>query len=71
MELSKGLKARSGLIAKLDEVKTATETEPPTVPEHYDENVAPAPAGGVATPVDDSAVADKPADKSTPARGSK
>lgn len=68
MELAKGLKARATLIQKLDEVKVSTETEPPEVPEFYTGDVQPAPAGGVATPVDDSAVADKPADKSTPKR---
>jgi hypothetical protein len=63
MELNKGLKARSGLIEKLDAVKKSTETEPPEVPEHYTGGVGgtPAAVGGVATPVDDSAVADKPA----------
>jgi hypothetical protein len=71
MELSKGLKARSTLIEKLDEVKKSTETEPPEVPEFYTGDVAATPAtvGGVATPVDDSAVADKPA-SDVPASGS-
>lgn len=68
MELSKGLKARSTLIEKLDEVKKSTEKEPPEVPEFYTGDVQPSPAGGVATPVDDSAVADKPADEA-PASG--
>lgn len=63
MELTKGLKARSGLIEKLDAVKKSEEKEPPEVPEHYTGDVGgtPAAVGGVATPVDDSAVADKPA----------
>lgn len=68
MEESKGPKARTTLLKALDEVKASTETEPPAVPEFYTGDVQPAPAGGVATPVDDSAVADKPADKSTPKR---
>ena len=68
MEESKGKNARANLLKKLDEVKTKSETEPPEVPEFYTGDVQPAPAGGVATPVDDSAVADKPADKSTPKR---
>jgi hypothetical protein len=63
MEEAKGPKARAGLLKKLDEVKASTETEPPEVPEFYDENVQPAPAGGVATPVDDSAVERKTADE--------
>ena len=63
MEESKGPKARAGLLKKLDEVKAKSETEPPEVPEFYDPNVQPAPVGGVVTPVDDSAVADKPADE--------
>jgi hypothetical protein len=62
MEESKGPKARASLLAALDKVKQKTETEPPAVPEFYDENVQPAAPGGVATPVDDSAVAGKPAD---------
>jgi hypothetical protein len=71
MELSKGLKARSGLIEKLDAVKKSEEKEPPEVPEYYTGDVAATPAavGGVATPVDDSAVADKPA-SDVPASGS-
>jgi hypothetical protein len=70
MELSKGLKARADLIKQLDEVKVSNETEPPEVPEFYTGEVAATPAavGGVATPVDDSAVADKPADEA-PASG--
>lgn len=68
MELAKGLKARATLIKALDEVKVSTETEPPEVPEAFDPSILPAPAGGVATPVDDSAVANKPADKSTPTK---
>lgn len=64
MEQAKGLKARATLIQKLDEVKVSTETEPPTVPEAYDGTIQPTAApGGVATPVDDSAVEGKPADK--------
>lgn len=61
MEESKGKNARAKLLAALDGVKASTETEPPAVPEFYDENIQPAPVGGVATPVDDSEVADKPA----------
>ena len=61
MEEAKGPKARATLLAKLDEVKTKTETEPPAVPEYYTGDVQPAPAGGVVAPVDDSAVEDKPA----------
>jgi hypothetical protein len=52
-ELAKGDKARATLLRKLDAVKTAQETEPPTVPEYYDETVQPAPAGGIAVPVED------------------
>jgi hypothetical protein len=63
MEESKGPKARAGLLKKLDEVKANAETEPPEVPEFYTGDVQPAPAGGIATPVDDSAVAGKPADE--------
>lgn len=61
-ESAKGDKARAGLLKKLDEVKVRLETEPPTVSERYTDAVAPAPAGGVATPVDDSDVEGKPAD---------
>lgn len=68
MEEAKGPKARATLLAALDKVKAKVETEPPTVPEFYTGDVQPAPAGGVAIPVDDSAVADKPADKSAPKR---
>ena len=71
MEESKGKNARAKLLAKLDEVKEYTETEPPQVPEFYTGDVQPAPAGGIATPVDDSAVAGKPADKSTPSANSR
>lgn len=63
MEESKGPKARAGLLKKLDDVKASVETEPPAVPEAYDRNTLPATAGGVVTPVDDSAVKDKPADQ--------
>lgn len=63
MELAKGLKARANLIQKLDKVKVSTETEPPEVPEAYDGSIQPTPAGGVATPVDDSAVERKTADE--------
>lgn len=69
MELAKGLKARATLIKALDGVKENTEKEPPEVPEFYTGDVQPAPAGGVATPVDDSAVERKTADE-TPASGS-
>ncbi|MFG1847784.1 hypothetical protein [Micromonospora carbonacea] len=48
-ELAKGDKARATLLARLDKVKAAEETEPPKVPESYDENRGP---GGVATPLD-------------------
>ncbi len=67
MERAKGLNARSGLIAELENVKAAEETEPPAVPEHYDPNTAvnPAPSGGVVVP-DESEVGDKPAER--PAR---
>lgn len=61
MEEAKGEKARATLLAALDKVKVSTETEPPAVPEFYTDDVQPAPAGGVATPVDDSEVAGKPA----------
>lgn len=63
MEEAKGPKARAGLLKALDEVKVSVETEPPTVPESYDGTIQPAPVGGVTTPVDDSAVAGKTADK--------
>lgn len=63
MEEAKGPKARATLLANLDEVKRSVETEPPAVPEAYDSNTQPAPAGGVVTPVDDSAVDGKTADK--------
>jgi hypothetical protein len=63
MEEAKGPKARATLLAKLDEVKQSLESEPPTVPEAYDPNTQPAPAGGVVTPVDDSAVDGKTADE--------
>jgi hypothetical protein len=55
MEEAKGPKARANLLKKLADVKADTETEPPAVPESYDATVQPAPAGGVVTPVDDSA----------------
>jgi hypothetical protein len=62
-ELAKGDKARATLLKKLDDVKAKVETEPPTVPESFDQNVQPAPAGGVAVPMDDpSEGAGKPAD---------
>jgi hypothetical protein len=61
MEEAKGPKARANLLKALDEVKVSVETEPPTVPESYDGTVQPAPAGGVVTPVDDSAVDGKTA----------
>lgn len=63
MEEAKGPKARATLLKALDDVKVSVETEPPTVPESYDGTVQPAPAGGVVTPVDDSAVDGKTADK--------
>ena len=68
-ELAKGDKARATLLAKLDKVKQQQETEPPEVPEHYDETVAPSP-GGVAVPLDNpgadtgKTADDKPARKS-------
>lgn len=63
-ELAKGDKARAGLLRKLDDVKEAQESEPPKVSESYDENTAPAPAGGVAVPLEDPTAADgKPADQ--------
>lgn len=68
MEEAKGPKARATLLTALDDVKVSTETEPPAVPEAYTGDIQPVPAGGVATPVDDSAVAGKPADKSAPKR---
>ncbi|MFE7869756.1 hypothetical protein ACFUYE_05325 [Micromonospora humida] len=62
-ELAKGDKARATLLARLDKVKAAEETEPPTVPEHYDETTSPAAPGGVATPqADPGAGGGKPAD---------
>ncbi|GAA2696495.1 hypothetical protein [Actinoplanes palleronii] len=61
MEEAKGPKARANLLKALDEVKVSVETEPPAVPESYDGTVQPAPAGGVVTPVDDSAVDGKTA----------
>jgi hypothetical protein len=63
MEEAKGPKARATLLKALDDVKVSVETEPPTVPESYDGTVQPAPAGGVVTPVDDSAVDGKTADE--------
>jgi hypothetical protein len=63
MEEAKGPKARATLLAKLDEVKQSLESEPPAVPEAYDPNTQPVPAGGVVTPVDDSAVDGKTADE--------
>jgi hypothetical protein len=73
MELSKGLKARAELIKQLDEVKASNETEPPEVPEYYTGQAAATPAsvGGVATPVDDSDVAGKPADEAPAGRASR
>lgn len=72
METAKGPKARATLLAKLDEVKQSAETEPPAVPEAYDENVQPAPAGGVAAPTTEDAsvndgktAAEAPASKRT------
>lgn len=66
MEEAKGLKARAELLAALDKVKADQETEPPEVPEFFTGDVQPVPAGGVAVPVDDSAVAGKPADEAPP-----
>jgi hypothetical protein len=63
MEEAKGPKARATLLKALDDVKVSTETEPPSVPEAYTGDVQPAPAGGVAIPVDDSGVEGKPASK--------
>ncbi len=63
MEESKGKDARAALLTKLDEVKQRLETEPPEVPTSLDPSILPAPAGGVATPVDDSDVEGKPADE--------
>lgn len=56
-ETAKGPKARATLLAKLDEVKQSTETEPPAVSESLDPNVQPAPAGGVAAPTTEDASA--------------
>jgi hypothetical protein len=71
-EEAKGDKARATLLRKLDEVKEGLETEPPEVPEHYTDDIAPAPAGGVAIPVDDSDVEGKPADEvESPAKRSR
>lgn len=56
-ETAKGPKARATLLAKLDEVKQSTETEPPAVSESLDRNVQPAPAGGVAAPTTEDASA--------------
>jgi hypothetical protein len=61
MEEAKGKQARATLLERLDEVKVKTETEPPEVPEFYTGDVQPAPAGGTAIPVDDSAADGKPA----------
>jgi hypothetical protein len=63
MEEAKGPKARATLLKALDDVKVSVETEPPAVPEAYTGDVQPAPAGGVAIPVDDSDVEGKPASK--------
>jgi hypothetical protein len=64
MEEAKGPKARATLLKALDDVKESVETEPPAVPESYDPSIQPAAApGGVVTPVDDSAVDGKTADK--------
>jgi hypothetical protein len=68
MEQAKGPKARAGLLAKLDEVRSGLESDPPKVPEAYDPNTQPAPVGGVVTPVDDSAVQGKTAEQA-PASG--
>lgn len=57
METAKGPKARAGLLAKLDEVRRAQESEPPAVSESYDPNVQPAPAGGVVAPTSEDASA--------------
>lgn len=69
-ETAKGDKARATLLAELDKVKAAQETEPPAVPEYYDENIAPAPAGGVAAPTAEDASVDdgKTADEKPAAR---
>lgn len=56
-ETAKGPKARATLLAKLDEVKQSTETEPPEVPEYYAGDTQPAPAGGVAAPSTEDASA--------------
>lgn len=56
-ETAKGDKARAGLLKRLDEVKAAQETEPPTVSESFDGTVQPAPAGGVAAPTAEDASA--------------
>ena len=56
-ETAKGPKARAGLLAKLDAVRKAEESEPVSVPEVYDANIAPAPAGGVAAPTTEDASA--------------
>jgi hypothetical protein len=63
MERAKGPKARAGLLKQLDEVRAGLETDPPTVPEAFDGTIQPAAAGGVVTPVDDSAVEGKTADE--------
>jgi len=68
MEQAKGPKARAGLLAKLDEVRAGLESDPPKVSETYDPNTQPAPAGGVVTPVDDSAVDGKTADEAPAGR---
>ena len=61
-ELAKGDKARATLLKRLDAVKAAQETEPPTVPEHYDEHVLPTSGGGVTLPLEDPSAGDgKPA----------
>lgn len=72
MERAKGPKARAGLLAKLDAVRADQESEPPAVPESYQGDVQPAPAGGVASPPNEAAAAvGKTADEAPASKSSK
>ncbi len=62
-EEAKGDKARATLLKRIDDLKAKLETEPPAVPEHFTGDVQPAPAGGVAVPLDNPSEGEgKPAD---------
>lgn len=63
MERAKGPKARAGLLKKLDEVRADQETEPPAVPESYQGDIQPAPAGGVTSPNEAAAAVGETADE--------